>query len=282
MRVIPTRQRCPSCHGPRLIRHAEMFGLSIAHLDCDAFYASVEKRDNPDLANRPLIVGGGQRGVVATACYIARLRGVHSAMPIARARTLCPDAVVIRPNMDRYRAASRAIRALMDEVAPVVEPLSLDEAFLDLTGTDRLHGMPPAEVLVRLANRVRSEVGVTVSIGLSYNKFLAKVASDRNKPRGFFVIGRAEVREFLAAEPVSLIWGAGDALCRKLERDGIYRIGQLQAMDEDTLRNRYGSMGDRLYHFARGEDRRAVTAAAPPKSVSTEITLETDISDGHA
>lgn len=277
-RLEASASRCPRCGSPRLLYHPELADLAIAHLDCDAFYAAVEKRDRPELADKPVIVGGRERGVVATACYIARLSGVGSAMPMARALKLCPDAVVLPPDMARYRQASFEIRALMDAVAPVVEPLSVDEAFLDLTGTTRLHRRPPAETLVRLAGRIRREVGITVSIGLSYNKFLAKVASDRDKPRGFFVIGRAEARDFLARKPVSLIWGVGRALEAKLARDGITRISELQDMEESDLMARYGVMGRRLYRFARGEDHRAVTPSAAAKSVSVETTLPKDLS----
>ena len=278
-RMTGSVRRCPSCGSPRLLSHPELLNLSIAHFDCDAFYASIEKRDNPALADKPVIVGGGSRGVVATACYVARLSGVGSAMPMTQALKLCPDAVVVRPDMTRYKAASQQIRALIDEVVPVVEPLSLDEAFLDLTGTTRLHGRSPAETLALLASRIRRDVGITISIGLSHNKFLAKVASDRNKPRGFFIIGRAETLSFLAKEPASLIWGVGKALQSKLATDGITRISELQKMDKSTLMARYGSMGARLHDFARGEDNRKVTPSAPAKSVSAEITLDTDLKD---
>lgn len=274
-----TRSRCPACGSPRLLRHPELPTLSIAHVDCDAFYASVEKRDNPALRDKPLIVGGGERGVVSTCCYIARTRGVRSAMPMGQARKLCPDAVVVPPDMARYRAASRQIRALFDARTPLVEPLSLDEAFLDLSGTTRLHHMTPAETLVRLAIAIEREVGVTVSIGLSYNKFLAKVASDLRKPRGFAVIGRAEAAGFLAGQPVTLIWGVGKALKETLARDGISMIGQLQGMEESDLMRRYGSIGQRLYRFARGEDHRRVEPESAPKSVSVEHTFSADHRD---
>lgn len=270
-------RRCPACASPRLIRHPELFQLTIAHLDCDAFYAAVEKRDNPALNDKALIVGGGQRGVVATCCYIARTHGVRSAMPMTQARKLCPDAVVLPPDMAKYRAVSRQIRALMDELTPLIEPLSLDEAFLDLSGTQRLHGRSAAEALIHLTRRVEREVGVTASIGLSYNKFLAKVASDLDKPRGFAVLGRAEATAFLAAQPVSLIWGVGRALRSKLAADGITRVGQLQAMEEQDLMRRYGAMGSRLYRFARGEDQRRVEPHQPPKSISTEETFSRDL-----
>ncbi|MDA5193109.1 DNA polymerase IV [Govanella unica] len=277
--VGPNRSRCPACGSPRLLRHPELPELSIAHIDCDAFYASVEKRDRPELRDKPLIIGGGERGVVSTCCYIARTRGVRSAMPMGQARKLCPDAVVLPPDMAKYREASRAIRTFLDALTPLVEPLSLDEAFLDLSGTARLHHRTPAETLVRLAIAIEREVGVTISVGLSYNKFLAKVASDLRKPRGFAIIGRAEAPGFLAEQSVTLIWGVGKALAEKLSRDGISRIGQLQNMEESDLMRRYGAMGQRLYRFSRGEDRRVVEPEGAPKSVSVEHTFNSDHSD---
>src|SRR5579871_4135863 len=203
----PARQgatRCTACGSPRLVGHAELDRLAIAHLDCDAFYAAVEKRDDPSLADKPVIVGGGKRGVVTTACYIARIRGVRSAMPMFQALKACPDAVVIPPDMEKYARVGREVRALMLDVTPLVEPLSIDEAFLDLSGTERLHGASPAMTLARLARRIEDEIRITVSIGLSFNKFLAKVASDLSKPRGFSVIGQGEAIAFLRDKPVSL------------------------------------------------------------------------------
>ena len=270
-------ERCPACRSPRIVRHPELGRLSLAHIDCDAFYAAVEKRDDPRLAHRPVIVGGGRRGVVSAACYVARTYGLHSAMPMFKALRLCPDAVVLRPRMGRYREVSREVRVRMLELTPLVEPLSLDEAFLDLSGTERLHGGSAAETLARLARRIEGEVGITVSIGLSYNKFLAKVASDLDKPRGFAVIGRADARDFLAPKPIALIWGAGPALRRRLAADGITTIGQLAGADEDELVARYGAIGRRLVRFARGEDARPVEPNAPAKSLSTEITFDRDI-----
>lgn len=192
--------------------------MTIAHMDCDAFYASVEKRDNPELASKPVIIGGGKRGVVSTACYVARISGVRSAMPMFQALKLCPDAVVIKPRMSAYVEVSRAVRAMMDELTPEVEPLSLDEAFMDLSGTEKLHGHPQAVMLARLVKRMKDELGITGSIGLSHNKFLAKVASDLDKPRGFSVIGRAETADFLRDKPVRLIWGIGPAAQASLEK----------------------------------------------------------------
>jgi DNA polymerase-4 len=273
----PDRERCRACASPRLTRHPELASLALGHVDCDAFYAAVEKRDDPGLAERPVIVGGGRRGVVSAACYIARTFGVHSAMPMFKALRACPDAVVLRPDMEKYAAASRQVRALMLELTPLVEPLALDEAFLDLSGTERLHRHCPAQVLARLARDIEEQVGITVSIGLSYNKFLAKVASELDKPRGFAVIGRAEARAFLAAKPVSLIWGVGKALRKRLEADGFATIAQLGGASEADLVARYGAIGRRLARFAHGEDERAVHPDAPAKSISAETTFERDI-----
>jgi DNA polymerase-4 len=261
------------------VSHPELFDLSIAHMDCDAFYASVEKRDNPELADKPLIIGGGRRGVVSTACYIARIKGVRSAMPMFQALKLCPEAVVIKPRMQVYAEASRAIRAMMLDLTPDVEPLSLDEAFLDLTGTARLHGAPPAVMLARLIKRMRDEVGLTGSIGLSHNKFLAKIASDLDKPHGFAVIGMAETADFLRDRPVSLIWGVGQSTLKALNDAGIHRFADLLRWDRRDLNVRFGSMGDRLWHLARGQDRRRVSANAPVKSISNETTFYEDTRD---
>ena len=271
--------RCPVCRSPRTVTHAEVLSLSIAHLDCDAFYASVEKHDDPSLRDKPVIVGGGKRGVVSTACYIARIKGVRSAMPMFKALKLCPEAVVIRPRMDRYVEVSRAIRAMMLELTPLVEPLSLDEAFLDLSGTERLHRAPPSILLARLQRRIETELGVTASVGLSHNKFLAKIASERDKPRGFALIGRAETGTFLAAQPVGVIWGVGQAAVRTLEAEGIRTLADLRARDRKILIKRFGSLGERLYHLARGDDRRAVTPDHPIKSISHETTFAEDTGD---
>jgi DNA polymerase-4 len=260
-----------------MLTHPELDGLAIAHIDCDAFYASVEKRDDPSLADKPVIIGGGTRGVVSAACYVARMYGVRSAMPMFKALAACPDAVVIRPNMAKYSAVGREVRALMLAATPLVEPISIDEAFLDLTGTEALHGSSPAMTLARLVGDIEREIGVTASVGLSYNKFLAKVASDLDKPRGFAVIGRAEARDFLAPKPVGMIWGVGKALERKLAGDGVFTIGQLQGLDEARLSSRYGSMGRRLFRFARGEDDRKVEPGSETKSVSAETTFNSDI-----
>lgn len=281
-----TGRRCPSCNSPRVLSHPELFDLSIAHMDCDAFYASVEKRDNPALADKPVIIGGGKRGVVSTACYVARIRGVRSAMPMFQALKLCPDAVVIRPRGSHYAAVSKQIRAMMDELTPAIEPLSLDEAFLDMTGTAGLHGVPPAVMLARLVNRMEDELGLTGSIGLSHNKFLAKVASDLDKPRGFSVIGKAETMDFLRDKPVGLIWGVGGVSQAQLDKAGVHTFEDLLRWDKVDLVARFGGMGERLWHLARGQDKRRVTANAPIKSISNETTFfedtaNPDLLDGH-
>ncbi len=251
-------------------------------MDCDSFYASVEKRDDPDLADLPVIIGGGRRGVVSTACYIARIHGVRSAMPMFKALELCPDAVVIRPRMDVYVEASRQIKACMQDVTPVVEPLSLDEAFLDLNGTARLHGTHPALTMARLVRRIEEEVGVTASVGLSHNKFLAKIASDLDKPKGFSVIGKAETLDFLADKPVKLIWGVGASLQGKLKADGLNTIGDIREREEIDLIARYGSMGKRLHALSHGRDFRQISTDPGMKSISAETTFDTDISDKEA
>ncbi|MER8900707.1 DNA polymerase IV [Mesorhizobium sp. M0772] len=272
-------RRCERCGSPRLTRHPELYQLHLAHIDCDAFYAAIEKRDNPALKDKPLIIGGGKRGVVSTACYIARIKGVRSAMPMFKALEACPEAVVIPPNMEKYVRVGREVRALMQALTPLVEPLSIDEAFLDLAGTERLHGMPPAVVLARFAQTVEKEIGITVSAGLSYCKFLAKVASDFRKPRGFSVIGEAEALGFLAEQPVTLIWGVGKAFAVTLERDGMRSIAQLQRMERADLMRRYGVIGTRLYHLSRGQDDRRVDPDQNAKSVSAETTFDTDIAE---
>ncbi|AML50744.1 DNA polymerase IV [Falsihalocynthiibacter arcticus] len=273
------RLRCRECGSPRVLVHPELFDLSTAHMDCDAFYASVEKRDNPELRDKPVIIGGGKRGVVSTACYIARLKGVRSAMPMFQALKLCPEAEVVKPRMDSYVEASRAIRAMMDELTPKIEPLSLDEAFLDLSGTQRLHGRPPAVMLARLVKRMDEELGLSGSIGLSHNKFLAKVASDMDKPRGYSVIGKAETPAFLAGKPIRMIWGVGPAFQISLEKAGLRTFDDLLRWERADLTARFGSMGDRLWHLARGQDYRRITANASVKSISKETTFFDDISD---
>jgi DNA polymerase-4 len=267
---------CPACASPRLVAHPQLFSLQIAHVDCDAFYASVEKRDRPDLAALPVLVGGGQRGVVTAACYIARMYGVRSAMPMFKALKACPNAVVIRPNFAKYSAAAKQIRALMGDLTPLVQTLSIDEAVLDLSGTEALHGAPPAAVLARFALKVEREVGVTVSIGLASNRLLAKLAAGRNKPRGFAVLGD-EAAAVLAPEPVRKLPGIGPALASRLAARGITTLGQLQALDDATARRRLGDDGPSLARRARGEDHRPVSPGRDTKSISAETTFATDL-----
>ena len=268
---------CPRCAGRRVVTHPELLTLTIAHVDCDAFYASVEKRDRPELAAKPVIVGGGTRGVVAASCYIARLYGVRSAMPMFKALKACPDAVVIRPDFAKYTAASRQIRALMARLTPMLQPLSIDEAVLDLSGTEALHGAPAAPVLARFAQAVEREVGVTISVGLAPNRLLAKIAAGRDKPRGFAVIGAAEAASLLAPEPVRLLPGVGPALARKLETLGLTRLGHLQALTEREAFRKLGHDGPALIKRARGEDARRVDPSRETKSVSAETTFDTDL-----
>jgi len=270
-------RRCPACASPRLVIHAELERLTIAHLDCDAFYASVEKRDRPDLADRPVIVGGGNRGVVTTACYIARTFGVRSAMPMFKALKACPDAVVIRPDFAKYKAESRRIMSMLAALTPLIQPLSLDEAWLDMSGTQRLNGGSPALVLARAQGEIERETGLGVSIGLSCNKFLAKIASDLDKPRGFAVIGAAEAKTFLAPRPVGLLPGVGPAMVRRLEASGYRRIGDLAQADAKAVIRAVGVQGLSLAALARGEDSRPVDPDRARKSISAETTFDHDL-----
>jgi DNA polymerase IV len=269
---------CPYCGSRRLISHARLFDLSIAHIDCDAFYAAIHKRDQPELRDKPVIVGGGTRGVVATCCYIARASGVRSAMPMFKALKLCPHAVVIKPTMDVYSREGRAIRALMQELTPLVEPVSIDEAYLDLTGTARLHGAPPATILARFQAQVEAQTGLTVSIGLSSNKFLAKTASDLDKPRGFAVLAPEDVPEILWSRPVGFLHGVGPAFVKSLNRDGYMTIGDLASAKAGVLEARYGDSGARVAAMAIGEDRRRVNPDSERKSISSETTFNQDLS----
>jgi DNA polymerase-4 len=276
--VVEAGAPCPACRGARLVSHPELFALTIAHIDCDAFYASVEKRDRPELAARPVIVGGGVRGVVTAACYVARIYGVRSAMPMFKALKACPDAVVIRPDFAKYVGVSRQICTLMGRLTPLLQPLSIDEAVLDLAGTEALHGAPPAVMLARFARDVEREIGVTVSIGLAANRLMAKIAAGRDKPRGFVVIGAGEAAALLAPEPVRLLPGIGPALARKLETLGITRLGHLQALAERDALRKLGEDGPSLVRRSRGEDPRAIDPSRETKSISAETTFDTDLS----
>lgn len=271
--------QCPTCTGERILIHPELETLCIAHLDCDAFYAAIEKRDDPALEDKPLIIGGGgQRGVVSTACYIARKYGVKSAMPMFQARRLCPQAVVLPPDMNKYASVAHEIQTLMLTLTPCVEPLSLDEAYLDLSGTSRLHGMVPAKTMAQLANEILKRVGISVSVGLSYNKFLAKFASDLDKPRGFSVIGCAEAKSFLRDKPIGMIRGVGPVLQGKLQKKGFSYIRDLQDADLRNLTAQFGDTGIWLHQLSMGEDRRAVTADRDAKAISAETTFATNLS----
>ena len=271
--------QCPYCGERRAIVHPELDQLSIAHVDCDAFFASVEKRDNPELADKPVIVGGGTRGVVSAACYHARVYGVHSAMPMFKALKACPHAVVIKPTLGKYGYEGRRIKAMMSDLTPAVEPLSVDEAFIDLTGTERLHGRTPAQSLILLQRRILEEVGVTVSVGLSYNKFLAKTASDLNKPHGFAVLGRADAQDFLKDKPVDFIYGIGPSFTKKLNAQGIFTIADVRKTGDKAMAQRFGDIGLHLSRLSRAEDNRRVSPGRMRKSVSSETTFNTDISD---
>lgn len=273
----PETARCPVCGSVRLLSHPELNELHLAHIDCDSFFATVEKRDNPQLKDKPVVVGGRHRGVVAAACYVARLYGIRSAMPMQQALKLCPDLVIVPPAHDKYKTVGQAVRNLMFEATPLVEPLSIDEAYLDLSGTEALHGGSPARTLVRLIKRIEDEIGITASVGLSYNKSLAKLSSDLDKPRGFAILGRAEAKDYLTDKPVKMIYGVGAAMERTLASDGIATIGQLRHFEKIDLMRAYGAMGARLYHFAHAEDDRPVTPESETKSVSNEITLDANL-----
>lgn len=271
--------RCPSCHSPRIVAHGELQALAIAHIDCDSFYAAIEKRDDPSLADKPVIVGGGRRGVVSTCCYIARISGVRSAMPMFKALELCPQAVVVKPDMEKYAAVGRQIRHMMLDLTPVLQPVSIDEAFLDLSGTERLHGCPPAVTLARFAARIERELALSVSVGLSYNRFLAKIASELDKPRGFAVIGRAEAVDFLSHRPVGIFPGVGKVTQERLAKDGIRTVADIQRLDAATLARRFGEEGLRLFRLSRGEDHRKVEPERETKSISAETTFNHDIAE---
>jgi DNA polymerase IV len=272
-------RRCGDCGSPRLARHPALPTLTLAHIDCDAFYATVEKRDNPGIADKPVIIGGGKRGVVAAACYISRTFGVRSAMPMFKALALCPSAIVIPPDIAKYVRVGREVRRAMQALTPLVEPLSIDEAFLDLAGTERVHGMIPAKVLARFARQIEADIGITVSVGLSCNKFLAKIASDLDKPRGFAALDSDEARAMLAGRPVGFIFGVGPATQEKLSQRGFRTIADLQRAEETDLMKQFGSEGRRLWRLARGIDDRNVVPDRGAKTISSETTFDNDIRD---
>jgi DNA polymerase-4 len=277
--VAEAAARCPTCGSPKVLRHPELEELAVAHVDCDAFYATIEKRDDPTLSDKPVIVGGGQRGVVLTCCYVARTFGVRSAMPMFEARRLCPNATVVRPDMAKYARVGAQVRQIMHDLTPLVQPVSIDEAFMDLSGTERLHGTIAAKSLAGFADRVEREIGITVSIGLSCNKFLAKIASDLDKPRGFAVIGGGEAAAFLATRPVTQIFGVGKVAQTRLAADGYRTVGDLQRASTADLMRRYGAEGARLARLAHGIDDRPVRAERDTKSISAETTFDADIAE---
>ncbi|GAB5455029.1 MAG: DNA polymerase IV [Henriciella sp.] len=277
--VSDTSDQCPKCLSYRVVSHPNLETLSIAHIDCDAFFAAIEKRDNPDLKDKPVIVGGGKRGVVATCCYIARVNGVRSAMPMFKALKACPEAVVVKPRREAYSAASKQIQEKFRSLTPTVQMLSVDEGFLDLAGTTRLTGAFPAMSLSKLAREIEEDVGITISIGLSENKFLAKTASELDKPRGFALISKSEAVSFLADKPVGFLHGVGKQLAKKLERDGFRYVGDLQTSEARELIRHYGETGLWLHQRSQGIDNRPVRTDSIRKSVSAERTFETDIRD---
>ncbi|MCF6329836.1 MAG: DNA polymerase IV, partial [Henriciella sp.] len=243
---------CPKCSSGRVVHHPDMDRLSIAHIDCDAFFAAIEKRDNPELKDKPVIVGGKTRGVVATCCYIARIHGVHSAMPMFKALKICPEAVVVPPRRDAYSMASKQIREKLQSITPLVQMISIDEGYLDLSGTERINHASPALALSRLAREIEQDIGITISVGLSENKFLAKTASELDKPRGFAALSLTEAPEFLAPRPIQFIHGVGAQLAQKLARDHYRTIGDLQACSLRDLIARYGDTGLWLHQRAHG------------------------------
>ena len=271
--------RCRNCNSPRIISHNNLLDLTIAHIDCDAFYASIEKRENPKIRNLPVIVGGKNRGVVTTCCYIARINGVRSAMPIFKAKKLCPDAIIIAPRMGYYKKISKSIKEMLTALSPTIEFISLDEAYIDFEGTRRLHGEAPAVKLAKIAKEIEIKLGISISIGLSYNKFLAKIGSDLDKPRGFSIIGQSDVMKILRNKPISNILGVGAKTKIILESNGISTINDLLIYEKDQLNDLLGSFGETLWFLARGIDYRRITPNKRPRSISCERTLETNQMD---
>ncbi len=250
----------------------------ILHVDMDAFYASVEVREQPGLAGRPVIVGGSPRGrgVVSAANYEARRFGVHSAMPMARAVRLCPEAVCLPVRMELYATVSQQIREIFNRYTPLVEPLSLDEAFLDVTASTRLFGSATA-IARAIKDAIRQELSLVASVGIAPNKFIAKIASDLDKPDGFVEVKPADPQAFLDPLPVSRVWGVGKATGKELDRLGITRIAQLRQLPEVVLQDRFGKFGSHLWRLANGIDDRPVVSDSEAKSISNESTFDHDI-----
>lgn len=253
---------------------------AITHIDMDAFYASVEQRDRPELRGLPVIVGADPkgRGVVSACSYEARTFGVHSAMPISRAYRACPQGIYLPVDMDKYARVSAEIMAVLSAFSPLVEPVSVDEAFIDLTGTETLWG-PPFEAVRRIKARIKDETGLTASAGLAANKFVAKVASDLRKPDGLVVVEPGREAEFLAPLPIERLWGVGKVTARELQALGVVTIGQLQRVAPRALAARLGPHGPDLLDLAFGRDARPVEPFSPPKSMGAETTFEHDCSD---
>ena len=251
---------------------------TILHVDMDAFYASVEERERPELAGRPVVVGGDPdaRGVVAAANYAAREYGVRSAMPAARARMLCPHAVFIRSRMTLYAEVSTEIRAIFKRYTPQVEPLSLDEAFLDVGESEELFG-PGVDLARRIKQEIRSELGLVASVGVAPNKFLAKLASDLEKPDGLVVVMPESVQAFLDPLPVERLWGVGAATKSRLHGLGVHTIADLRGQPERALGERFGKWGRRLFELAHGRDERPVTPEQEARSISHETTFDVDV-----
>jgi len=263
--------------------HSGAFPRRILHVDMDAFYASVEIRDNPALRGKPVIVGGSpqRRGVVSAASYAARRFGVHSAMPMARALALCPEAVLIAPRLAVYTEVSSQIREIFARYTPLIEPLSLDEAFLDVSDCEKLFSGAQA-IAVAIKQAIRDELKLVASVGVAPNKFLAKIASDINKPDGLVVVDADGVRGFLDPLPVGRLWGAGRATVAVFERMGIRSIGQLRRQSEAWLVSHFGKQGSHLWQLAHGIDNRGVISDAQAKSISHETTFGEDLRDREA
>lgn len=252
----------------------------IIHVDMDAFYASVEQRDRPELRGKPVIVGGRaeDRGVVAAANYVVRGFGVYSAMPTSTALKLCPHAILVRPRIDHYAGISRQLGEIFHRYTPLVEPLALDEAFLDVSGSERLFG-PPGTIARHIKKVIHDELALVASVGVAPNKFLAKLASDLDKPDGLVIVQQEEVEEFLEPLPVGRIWGVGKVTERVFQRLQIHTIGELRERSLEDLTSRFGKMGQQMWSLARGIDKRAVIPDRQAKTISNETTFAVDIED---
>ena len=265
---------CPVCGSDAMLAHPDLARLTIAHIDCDAFFASLEKARYPALKHRPVIIGNGARGVVATACYVARVYGVRSAMPLFKARALCPDAVILKPDIAYYSSVASGIRARMRALpGALVEAVSIDEAFLDLSDTRQL----AARVLAQFQQEIAERFGLTLSIGLSENKLLAKMASDMDKPQGFSLLNQREGAAYLADKPVGFLWGVGQATERKARKLGYRYVADLAEADPQDLIRQFGRLGVWLNRASKGQDSRRIRASRPSKSLSAETTFGRDL-----